>query len=58
MTNADKIRSMSVDRLAKIIEDGKSVFDCNKCQGKTNGSFCTRERCFPYIKKWLESEAT
>lgn len=56
MTNADKIRSMSTGRLAKIIEDGKNVFDCDKCEGKAKGHFCTRERCYPYIKKWLESE--
>lgn len=43
MTNADKIRSMSIERLAKIIEDGKNVFDCDKCEGKEKGHFYKRK---------------
>ena len=57
ITNADKIRNMSVAMLAKLIENPNSFFSCDKCpHGKEKGTFCTVERCLPYIKSWLESE--
>lgn len=57
ITNADKIRNMSIAMLAKLIENPNSFFGCNRCpHGKEKGVFCTTERCLPYIKDWLESE--
>lgn len=57
ITNADRVRNMSVSMLAKLIENPNSFFSCDKCpHGKEKGTFCTVERCLPHIKDWLESE--
>lgn len=58
MTNADKIRNMSNDELALLIDDSIQYFNCDKCDKEDGGdSSCRNEgECFRHIKKWLESE--
>lgn len=54
MTNADRIRSMSVEELAQIINDSNSVFDCSMCQYEKTE--CIDIDCKEQILKWLQSE--
>lgn len=54
MTNFEKIKSMSIEEMAKVLDDSKSVFSCDDCPQRN--SACTVGDCLPHIKKWLESE--
>ena len=58
MTNYEKIKNMSVEEMAKIIERSA---DCEKyCvytkHGNCDGTSSTG--CIDGVKQWLESEAT
>ena len=53
MTNADKIRQMSNDELAELIDDSINVFSCNDCKCQ---AFHCDEPCLTWIKKWLDEE--
>ena len=56
MTNADKIRSMTIDELVHFIYEPSNFFDCNRCarpRYKYN-EVCTD--CATWIRKFLESE--
>lgn len=59
MTNADKIRNMSNEELALLIDDSIKYFNCDECNKKDGGdSDCRNEgACLPYIKEWLMKEA-
>lgn len=54
MTNADRIRNMSNEELALLMDDSVDFFNCSVCSHIPD-NHC-RDDCFPYIKKWLESE--
>jgi len=54
MTNADKIRSMTDEQLAKWL----GTFDidiCKKCAMK-NKPYCKKAMCIKQLQKWLKSE--
>ena len=56
MTNADKIRSMTIDELVQFIYEPADFFDCNQCarlRYKYN-EVCTD--CTTWIRKFLEQE--
>lgn len=53
MTNADKIRQMSNDELAELIDDSLNVFSCDECECQ---GCHWNEPCLPWIKKWLDEE--
>ncbi len=50
MKNIDKLRELSADELAELLELGSCVF----CSLKFFS--CTCDDCVSGIKKWLESE--
>lgn len=55
MTNFEKIKSMSVDELAKKLDELCSCSHCpfiEFCDENVEGTTCTG-----VLKKWLESEA-
>lgn len=54
MTNFERIKAMSIDELAEVLNDTISVFSCDDCSNKNNA--CTSENCLPFIKEWLERE--
>lgn len=55
MTNGDKIRNMSNDELALLINESRDFFSCQECSHEQD-NHC-KDDCLPYIKKWLESKA-
>ena len=57
MTNADKIRQMSNDELAELMDDPFNVFSCNDCKNQTYTYDCDGP-CLEWIKKWLNEEYT
>ena len=54
MTNFEKIKSMSIEEMAVLLHNPKSVFSCDDCPQRN--SACTPRDCLPNIRKWLESE--
>lgn len=48
MTNYDRIKAMSIEEMAKLLDDFTA---CNHCLRRGN-------KCFPYYdtKKWLEQK--
>ncbi len=55
MTNGDKIRNMSNNELAFLINESRDFFSCKECNHEQD-KHC-QDDCLPYIKKWLESES-
>jgi hypothetical protein len=58
LTNADKIRSMSNEELAELLNDSIPIFNCDICdirheQGSCNAS---SDECNSAILRWLQSE--
>ena len=56
MTNADKIRQMSIEQLAELIDDSKPFFNCSMCQYEPPYGTCTTP-CVKPILEWLKQEA-
>lgn len=61
MTNADKIRSMTDEKLAKYILD-ENMFCCNNCpSGQLNSDYVfggpCDEKCLEHCLDWLKQEA-
>lgn len=65
MTNYDRIKSMSVEEMATMIDNGEDELICapcnpKYCDGYGDGEICTaensRKRCHAATVKWLESE--
>lgn len=59
MTNADKLRSMTDEELAKVIDDSLKFFSCDECDrpvDNRNGNTCC-DNCESWILKFLRSEA-
>lgn len=54
MTNFEKIKQMSVEELAKFIEETSSGGSCDFCVYSDN---CPNVDCKIGIKWWLKSEA-
>lgn len=58
MTNFEKIKSMSIEELAKLLDNitdaCSSGFDCDHCPVKFPGAAC----CYNSFKSWLEAETT
>lgn len=56
MTNADKLRSMTDEELAKVIDDSLEFFSCDECEKEEkSGGYC--EDCKSWILRFLRSEA-
>lgn len=57
-TNADRIRNMSDEELAKYIYDvSEHCADCVVCGDDCDGCNGTEDICVPKIIEWLQSEA-
>lgn len=59
-TNADKIRSMSDEELADLINNANDYFNCDICKYKTptwGKTGCSGEGCKFYILDWLKEKA-
>lgn len=57
MTNADKIRQMSNDKLADLIDSNAiDIFSCDECM-KPKVIGCCEGPCIEWIKKWLDEES-
>lgn len=54
-TNADRIRSMTDEELAELMDDDLKYFNCNICE-LPNKADCDGSCCKEYILKWLKSE--
>lgn len=55
MTNYEKIKSMSVEEMARFIGNTPSINSCEFCF--YGGDDCFNIRCSYGVKKWLEQEA-
>lgn len=56
MTNADKIRQMKNDELAKMIDtSGLEMFSCDECKKPKGVGRCDGP-CVEWIEKWLDEE--
>lgn len=52
-TNADRIRSMTDEELAELIENPVNIFHCSMCDNYNNCD-CELTDCTEYILKWLK----
>jgi hypothetical protein len=52
MTNYEKIKAMSVEEMAELIDDSP----CNSCNYRQKGFSKCPQECEEGIKEWLESE--
>ena len=52
MTNFEKIKAMSVEEMAELIDDAP----CNFCNYRQKGFSKCPQKCEEGIKEWLESE--
>ena len=55
LTNADRIRAMSDEELAKMLTVGKEAFDCFECL-KTGEAECYMN-CYERCVDWLQQPA-
>ena len=55
MTNFEKIKQMSVEEMAKTIDNAYNKNSCEVCC-IYNGNCTTNTTCTVGIKQWLESE--
>lgn len=61
MTNYERIKSMSVEEMAKKIFEYGSTYVCTLCKNCYEKSICEKAKgtdCIQYITEWLESEVT
>lgn len=56
VTNADRIRSMTNEELAGLIDNSMNVFSCPMCDMYEQADICEPEDCYGYILKWLKKE--
>lgn len=58
MTNEEKVRAMTTEELANLINDSVDFFSCDECANpsRNKNSFCDGS-CIPWILQWLKSEA-
>lgn len=56
MTNADRIRNMSDEELACLIDDSLVFFSCNECDKEKDarGNFC--QDCKDWILRFLQKD--
>lgn len=59
MTNADKIRAMTDEELAELMNSSLDYFNCNDCEYREHvrNGYCNENGCTKYILKWLKDEA-
>lgn len=57
MTNEQKIREMTTDELADLIEYPIAVFCCADCKRNPVVGTCSKKDCKEEIKEWLNAEA-
>lgn len=56
-TNADRIRSMTDEELAELMNNSLDYFNCDMCKFRERKEgFCTGNHCKDYILKWLTTE--
>ena len=55
-TNADRIRAMSDEELAKMLTIGQGGFDCSTCKGLSDCR-CCEQNCEKQCLKWLQKMA-
>ena len=55
MTNAEWIRQMLDDDLARVIDNSIDYFSCDDCKKPTHGRNCEGV-CLEWIKVWLGDE--
>lgn len=55
MTNADRIRNMTDEELANLLDDSLIFFSCGECEKDTDGSYCTD--CKDWILRYLKKDA-
>ena len=56
MTNYEKIKSMSVDEMAKFL-DHTFVLDCGVCPRRKNCATFIPANCSKALKDWLKAES-
>lgn len=52
-TNADRIRAMSDEELAKMLTIGEGGFDCSTCEGLPDCR-CCEQNCEKQCLRWLQ----
>ena len=61
MTNYEKIKNMSIEKMARVIFEYGSPYICAlilcKYHNRKECTDKTRDTCVHYVKKWLEREA-
>lgn len=59
MTNADRIRNMTDEELANLLDDSLSFFSCGECEkdmsNKSSDLYCTD--CKDWILRFLQKDA-
>lgn len=55
-TNADKIRSMTDEELAKLMDEATDYFNCDECEFRHLDDCGMSHLCQKHILKWLKSE--
>lgn len=55
-TNADRIRHMTDEELAGLIDNSMNVFSCPMCDMYEQADICEPEDCYGHILKWLKKE--
>lgn len=56
MTNADRIRSMTDEELAKLMDEATDYFNCDECEFRHLDDCGTSLLCQRHILKWLKQE--
>lgn len=56
MTNADRIRSMTDEELAKLMDESTEYFNCDECEFRRLDDCGTSLLCQRHILKWLKQE--
>lgn len=54
MTNADRIRNMSDEELACLIDDSKVFFSCDECDKSRPHGYC--DDCKDWILRFLQKD--
>lgn len=56
-TNADRIRSMTDEELADLMDNSVDYFDCDNCEFRNDDVMCgTNKGCQTHILRWLKME--